>query len=137
MTGTEVELMPTEDAPSMARHALKAALEREGVPVSVLGRLLLITSEIVTTALTRPASDAAEPVRLNLDVDRRRVRIEVIDPRPRRRAGGRFTRAQYGMSFVILDRLSDRWGVMRGTDHSEAWSEVDLDDPATGLDPGR
>lgn len=133
MTATQLDLLPTEDAPSTARHALKRALEREGVPVAILGRLLLITSEIVTTALSRPTLRSDEPVRLEMDVDRHRVRVRIVDPRPRSRAGeGRFTRGQYGMSFIILDRLSDRWGMVREGDRSEAWSEVDLDEDLDG-----
>lgn len=119
--------MPTADAPSAARQALKGALERQGLPVAVLGRLLLIVSEIVTTALTRPVLAPDEPLHLSMEIDERRVRIEVRDHRARRRSlEGRFTRSQHGMSFVILDRLSDRWGLVRGPDRSEAWSEVDL-----------
>lgn len=126
LTTTCLDLRATDNAPSAARHALKAALA-DDVPTDVLGRVLLIASEMVTTALGR-RSDGAEVLQLRLEADAGRVRLTVVDPRPpRETGGGRFTTPVHeGLTFVILDRLSDRWGIERSLDGATVWSEVDL-----------
>jgi anti-sigma regulatory factor (Ser/Thr protein kinase) len=108
------------DAPAAARAALEDL--RPLLDPVVLGRLRLVTSELVTNAVRHgPGS----PITLHVEVlDRDRVRGEVVDDggpgslphpvAPRGPDGG------YGLH--VVDGLAQRWGVYEGSTH--VWFEL-------------
>jgi anti-sigma regulatory factor (Ser/Thr protein kinase) len=112
-------------ASSAARQALKRELEAR-VSTDVLGRALLIVSEMIALAVDRPATGQA-PLHLCVEADAERVRVTVVDTGgPGRDVNGRFSAPGLGgLPFTVLDRLSDRWGLVRSREGATAWSELD------------
>ena len=84
--------------------------------------VLLLTSELVTNACLHAGTDTHVTVRLLPDI----VRVEVVDgdahvPAPREAA----PEEPSGRGLMILDALSDRWGVDRLDEGGKrVWCEV-------------
>lgn len=87
--------------------------------------VLLVASELVTNAI-RYGTEPGDSVRVVLDADDLRTRVEVHDPvrrRPRRRA--KSLDCERGRGLVILDALCPRaWGVSDIPFGKSAWAEV-------------
>jgi anti-sigma regulatory factor (Ser/Thr protein kinase) len=108
------------DAPSRARHAVRAQLGAR-IPVARLSALLTVVSELVTNSVKygpgRPihlaialSKDGAVLGRVE-DGGRGRVAVrENVDP------------AEGGMGLRLVDAFTDRWGVEDGT--TTVWFEV-------------
>ncbi|MEU0115458.1 ATP-binding protein [Streptomyces bobili] len=86
---------------------------------------LLVTSELVTNSI-RYGTEPGDLVRLVLDSDDDRTRVEVHDPvrrRPRMRPVS--ARRDRGRGLLILDALCpDRWGVSDRPMGKAVWAEV-------------
>ncbi|MFD5255631.1 ATP-binding protein [Streptomyces bobili] len=86
---------------------------------------LLVTSELVTNSI-RYGTEPGDLVRLVLDSDDDRTRVEVHDPvrrRPRRRPVS--ARRDRGRGLLILDALCpDRWEVSDRPMGKAVWAEV-------------
>jgi anti-sigma regulatory factor (Ser/Thr protein kinase) len=130
---TQLALPPVLLLPSKPESA-KAAREfaREyvryhfpGVCDDHLDAVVLITSELVTNAI-RYGTEPGDLVRVVLDVDGGRTRVEVHDP-VRRRPRPRPESAQRGRGrgLVVLDALCpNRWGVRDIPFDKAVWAEV-------------
>jgi anti-sigma regulatory factor (Ser/Thr protein kinase) len=85
--------------------------------------LMLLVSELVTNACVH----GAEPVRVRLDVDQGRVRVEVEDGSPMmpevQRPDGRST---IGRGLLIVESLSRAWGAERVGAGKVVWAEVPI-----------
>jgi anti-sigma regulatory factor (Ser/Thr protein kinase) len=109
---------------SEARRYIRDELETSLESSKVLDAELL-TTELVANAIKHAEADGAE-IGLDIDVSPSTVHVRVEDQgrglatmetRPRPDATG-------GRGLVLVDRISDRWGVHPGTPHS-VWFELD------------
>ena len=123
-----VHFDPGPTAASAARHAL-TALEPDLGP-DLLDDVRLLVSELVTNSV-RHAGDAGISGSVTLDVKTTgdTVRVEVtdrgggFDPKPREPGQSKAS----GWGLYLVDRLADRWGVIRN--HvTRVWFEIDARD---------
>ncbi|WP_244177005.1 ATP-binding protein [Streptomyces albus] len=110
-----------------AREFLREHLEKH-VPAASADHVdtcLLVTSELVTYSI-RYGTEPGDHVRLVLDADDARTRVEVHDPvrrRPRRRPES--APRGRGRGLLILDTLcAGRWGVTDSPMGKAVWAEV-------------
>jgi anti-sigma regulatory factor (Ser/Thr protein kinase) len=120
-----IDLERDATAPSLARKALKAALEGR-VPVEALGRALLITSEIVTYSVQHGDRQARTLLHIAMEADEQRLRVAVSDRALAIPLSGVSARPTEGLRLVILERLADRWGMTREGSSVQLWFETDL-----------
>ena len=126
---TKIELPPTDEAPSLARHAFLNALaplldEPEIELIEVL------VSELVSNAIAHAGLGEEDSVLLHLALAPERVRVEVCD------GGAGFTRAELdkprtgpgGYGLTMVDRGASRWGIS-SDDGSCVWFECDREQP--------
>ena len=108
-----------------ARRAVREALG-EALPKRRLADVELLVSELATNSVRHAGCGETDEFSIRADVKPDRVRVSLSDPGhgfdvhtpqppPTGNAGG------YGL--VLLERLSDRWGVQRG-DGFAVWFEV-------------
>ena len=111
-------------AASAARNALLALESR--VDAQCLDDIRLLVSELVTNAVRHAGGPRGGEVALDVTIESARVRVEVADP------GGGFdpqprddemTRPG-GWGLYLVDRIADRWGVVRNT-FNRVWFEID------------
>lgn len=114
-------------APSSVRTARRAVLDAVGDTLHPdgLDAVLLATSEVVTNALEH----GAPPIELRLQCDDTRVRVEVRDASPlppRERSAAPGPAEVRGRGMVIVNRITDRWGIEELAEGKAVWFEVDL-----------
>jgi len=120
-------------AASAARNALMALEDR--IAPGVLDDLRLLVSELVTNAIRHAEGDTVGMVGLEVKIENDMLRVEVTDagegfePAPRTADQ---TKAS-GWGLYLVDRLADRWGVMRNR-LTCVWFELDC---ATSFTPQR
>jgi serine/threonine-protein kinase RsbW len=111
-------------APSDARRAVREAL-RGAVSPRTLGDAELLVSELTTNSI-RHADDGE--LSMEAAVRRDKVRVRVCDAgegfEARRRPGKADLEEAGGYGLVLLDRLADDWGVLRG-DRFCVWFELE------------
>jgi transcriptional regulator with XRE-family HTH domain len=107
--------------PTLARAALAATAV--GLPKAALDDASLLTSELVTNAVTHTSSGWVD-VAITLTTDRLHVRVSDADTQSLRpRSPG----PDGGWGLRLLAELSTRWGVERGDSGKAIWFELDLD----------
>lgn len=114
-----------EGAPRLARHAVRERLEGQ-VDHDTAYDIHVVVSELVANAVRHGGARGAGSVTVSLTLAPDRVRVEVEDPgpgfeppkRPRTLESGG------GRGLVLLERMTSRWGVSRGS-ASRVWFEVD------------
>ncbi|NUT56541.1 MAG: ATP-binding protein [Thermoleophilia bacterium] len=115
------------------REELKDALPRRR-----LADVELIVSELATNSIRHAGCDDAEELAMEAQVQRDRVRVRLFD------SGEGFeahspsppaTGDEGGYGLLLLDRLSDRWGVQRDGRFS-VWFEVQRERLPFGDDHG-
>ena len=108
-------------APSEARHALDRF--DSDVEAGLLRDVKLIVSELVTNSVRHSGSD--EPIVLRAWVRPGGLKVEIADGgfgfEPRTVGDGAVDEG--GRGLLILESLSDRWGVTRDG-HTRVWFEV-------------
>ena len=111
-----------------ARLAVREEL-RGALPRRRLADVELIVSELATNSVRHSGCGDADELSMEADVDDDRVRVRMSDPgagfevhTPRPPSSG----SSGGYGLVLLDRLSDRWGVQRDGRFS-VWFEVQRD----------
>ena len=117
----DLELPSTAAAPASARSALERIAGR--VPAARLRDVRLLVSELVTNAVRHSDGDG---VRLVVALANGVLRVEVHDP------GRGFSRRQpssdpmraSGWGLVLVEELSDRWGV-DDSPRTRVWFEMD------------
>jgi anti-sigma regulatory factor (Ser/Thr protein kinase) len=119
-----VQFQAGPSAAAWARNALTAVEHR--LDSDLMADVRLLVSELVTNSVRHSHMTAGEPVGLDVSVDSRGVRVEVLDsgggfdPRPRDR--GRSEPGGWGL--LLVEKLADRWGVARN--HlTRVWFEID------------
>jgi anti-sigma regulatory factor (Ser/Thr protein kinase) len=124
-----VQLAGGPDAARAARAIVDALAP--SLPSALHDDLKLLVSELVTNAVRHAGATEAGRISLGLSQTDQVLRVEVEDygpgfepgppvPRPDRTGG-------YGL--VLVDRLSDRWGV-EGARPTRVWFEMDTGRPS-------
>jgi anti-sigma regulatory factor (Ser/Thr protein kinase) len=98
----------------------------DALPQPRLADVELLVSEIATNSVRHAGCDESGELAMEADVEQDRVRVRLSDRgrgfdvhTPTPRAGG----AAGGYGLVLLERLSDRWGVQH-KDGFSVWFEV-------------
>jgi len=101
----------------------------DALPGRRLADVELLISELATNSVRHAGCDESDELAMEADVRPDRVRVRLSDPgrgfeaqSPRPPAAG----ATGGYGLVLLERLSDRWGVQRD-DGFTVWFEVERD----------
>ena len=119
-----------EGAPRLARHAVRERLEGR-LDEETAYDIHVMVSELVANAVRHGGAEGGDAVTVSLTLAPDRVRVEVEDPGPGfepprrpepRESGG-------GRGLVLLERMTDRWGVSR-EGASRVWFEVDCPEDA-------
>jgi len=122
---------PNLDAPRKAREAVDFVASDLAAEKLFAARLL--ASELVTNSV-KYGSDTGATIGLAIEVDRKRLRVEVRDG-----ASGSpelvASDASGGYGLLFVDRLSSRWDTEREGAGNVTWFEIDL--PAPGARPDR
>jgi serine/threonine-protein kinase RsbW len=124
----EIELTVAADrtAACEARHAVAGcglvAAEQEPT-------LLLLVSELVSNSVRHAGMDAAERIRLRARSADACAYVEVCDPGrsgqiPQKRDKHADVLEPGGFGLVLVDEMSDRWGVHCRPDHTCVWFEL-------------
>ena len=111
-----------------ARRAVREELQG-ALPKRTLADVELIVSELATNSVRHAGCEDADELSMEADVQPDRVRVRLYDPgtgfeahQPKPPSSG----SAGGYGLVLLDRLSDRWGVQRENGFS-VWFEVQRD----------
>ena len=108
-----------------ARRAVREELQ-DALPHPRLADVVLIVSELATNSVRHAGCDESGELAMEADVEQDRVRVRLSDrgrgfdvhtPAPPTRG------ATGGYGLVLLERLSDRWGVQH-KDGFSVWFEV-------------
>ena len=102
----------------------------EALPPRLLRDLLLVADELVTQALLVGHLDPArDMIIFELDAGRFDVTLAVEDPSDAFRPRSPTRREEQGLGLVIIERISDRWGVERVGHVTRTWASFTV--PAT------
>jgi anti-sigma regulatory factor (Ser/Thr protein kinase) len=121
-------------APAKARHAARALQASPATRET----LEMLVSELVANAVLHAGLTQEDPVSVHITSRADRIRLTVRDPgpgfEPPSRNGGDLL-APGGRGFVIVDALSDTWGIERDRHGCTVWCELTVDErPAEALD---
>jgi anti-sigma regulatory factor (Ser/Thr protein kinase) len=115
-------------AARVARQAVREEF-KDALPHRRLADVELIVSELATNSVRHSGCGDADELSLEAKVEADRVRVRLFDPgegfdahTPRPPSSG----SAGGYGLILLDRLSDRWGVQRNGRFS-VWFEVQRD----------
>jgi len=120
-------LLPVRaEAPAMARRFLTAFIAEE-LPSEMRENAELLTSEVVTNSVRHAGQSAEDGIGVELALSDDHLRVSVtddgpgfepdLDASPRERTMG-------GFGLALVDRISDRWGVIRNG-QNVVWFELD------------
>jgi anti-sigma regulatory factor (Ser/Thr protein kinase) len=120
----DLELPRELDSAAAARHAVDQLSDR--LPDDQLGDVRLLVSELVTNSLRHAKLGDADRIRLAVDVNEARVRVEVSDPGPgfEPESPADDPETAEGWGLYLVSTLSDRWGVETGA-NTRVWFELD------------
>jgi anti-sigma regulatory factor (Ser/Thr protein kinase) len=116
--------LPAE--PHSAKVARDSVAGLDGHLGAVFGDVVLLISELVTNSVRHAGLDASQPLQLSVATDGDTVRIVVRDPGP----GFRPPKAPDdpahvgGWGLVLVEQLSQRWGVERLDGATVVWCEL-------------
>ncbi len=118
-------LPAAERAAGLARRATRKTLDAWAAGYLEETATLLV-SELVANAV-RHARTGRSPLELRLEITRNWLRIEVLDadprpPQPRIPA----ELDESGRGFVLIEALSDKWGVCSTPSGKAVWAELDI-----------
>lgn len=120
----------------MSHHVLEAGTDATGearehvrndlgttLPAGKVADAQLMTSELVANAVQHASLEAGATIGLDITVAAGSINISVVD------AGAGFAHEEGdrdfgGWGLVIVEHLSDRWGIRQGHPHS-VWFEID------------
>lgn len=125
MTEISTQLPPLAEAPAMARHVL-AEFVAEALPPEMLEDAALLTSEVVTNSVQHAGLSTGEGIGIKLVLSDDSLRVSVTDPGPGFEPDLAPTLEQEmgGWGLALVDRVSDRWGVIRNRPNV-VWFELD------------
>ena len=119
------QLPGTASAPAGARAFLEGAVSSY-VSEEVLSVARLLVTELVTNSVVHAAMPAGSPIRVEIEIEDSRLRVEVLDPgfeppdlRPVRRADS-------GFGLHLVDELADGWGSEHDGRGTCVWFELSI-----------
>ena len=120
-------LLPVRaEAPAMARHVLSEFIA-EALPLEMLENAALLTSEVVTNSVRHAGLSTDQGIGMELVLSEDVLRVSVTDAGPGFELdldAPTLERDMGGFGLVLVDRLSDRWGMIRNR-HNVVWFELD------------
>jgi anti-sigma regulatory factor (Ser/Thr protein kinase) len=123
--GAEAMRFPVRpEAATMARTAIEDMLT--SVPRSVLFDAQLLTSELVSNAVRHAGLGPEDAVGLTIALTPDRLHVGVLDDGPGFEAAAHRPDSVGGWGLLLVETVSDRWGVIRGRRTNEVWFEIDL-----------
>jgi anti-sigma regulatory factor (Ser/Thr protein kinase) len=123
--GAEAMRFPVRpEAATMARTAIQDVLP--SVSPSVVSDAQLLTSELVSNAVRHAGLGPEDTVGLTVSFTPDRLHVGVLDNGPGFEAAAHRPDAVGGWGLLLVETLSDRWGVIRGQRTNEVWFEIDL-----------
>ena len=115
-------------AARVARQAVREEF-KDALPRTRLADVELLVSELATNSVRHAGCGEADELSMEAEVEADRVRVSMFDPgagfdehTPALPANG----GSGGYGLLLLDRLSDRWGVQRDG-RFNVWFEVQRD----------
>jgi anti-sigma regulatory factor (Ser/Thr protein kinase) len=119
------QLPSRPEAVARARRALDPLADR--MSPERVAELRLLVSEVVTNSIRHAATDADQRVCLTARLAGDRVRVEVEDAGPGfvPPPGGPRPREDHGWGLMLVDALSERWGVEHNG-RTTVWFELPL-----------
>jgi anti-sigma regulatory factor (Ser/Thr protein kinase) len=119
------EVLARPEAAAEARHALVGL----ALPESTRHTLALLVSELVTNSVRHAGLSGSDPIQVDVTNGRADVRATVHDGGPgftRSSAGSSDPLEPGGQGLVIIDALSDAWGVDCDDDGCTVWCQFAL-----------
>ena len=115
------------DAPARARQIVTVTI---GVALAeeVTYHASLLTSELVTNSVLHGQTGVEDEIELALSWDVDRVRLEITDEGPGFQASARDPERPGGWGLVLVEAMSDRWGIERG-ERTRVWFELEAAGP--------
>jgi anti-sigma regulatory factor (Ser/Thr protein kinase) len=123
MSDITITLPAVPDSIPIARHTLDRLADAIEPPL--LDNIRLLVSEVVTNSIRHGHSEGI--VDLRVDVNRRRVRVEVEDHGPGFAPSvgvADLPERSSGWGLLLVDRLAHRWGVVTSRT-TTVWFEID------------
>ena len=121
-------------AVAKARHTVRAL----AVDASARKTLELLVSELVGNSIRHAGLTPQDPVSVHITAGIDRVRVAVRDPGPGFEApplDGGDPLVPGGHGYVIVEALSDAWGIDRDADGCTVWCELEVDErPGDAID---
>ena len=120
----DLSLPPERQSARAARRFIESCLAE--CDQRVRSDIMLMVSELITNAIQHAGPhDPAIHVGLHLELRDDRVRVEVSDQSPALPVVGVGDVASpSGRGLILVDQLSNRWGVERGASGKTVWVEV-------------
>ena len=115
-------------AARVARQAVREEF-KDALPRRRLADVELLVSELATNSVRHAGCGEADELSMEAEVEADRVRVSLFDPGTgfeQHAPAPPATGGSGGYGLVLLDRLSDRWGVRRDGAFS-VWFEVQRD----------
>jgi anti-sigma regulatory factor (Ser/Thr protein kinase) len=117
---TEAAFTPDLSSPRAARRFVAEALEGTNLPVDLI---VLLVSELATNAVLHARTDYV--VRLAVDADHERARVEVEDANERPPSIAHTPpEATSGRGLQLVQKLAESWGVEGRTAGKLVWFEL-------------
>ena len=120
-------LLPSlAEAPAMARRFLSEFIA-EVLPSEMRENAALLTSEVVTNSVRHAGQSLGDGIGVALVLSDDRLRVSVTDDGPGfepRLEGAARGQDMGGWGLFLVDRLADRWGVIR-SQPNVVWFELD------------
>ena len=115
------------DAPARARQIVTVTI---GVALAeeVTYHASLLTSELVTNSVLHGQTGVEDEIELALSWDADRVRLGITDEGPGFQASARDPERPGGWGLVLVEAMSDRWGIERG-ERTRVWFELEAARP--------
>ena len=112
------------DSASMARTVIRDELP-EGLPPPVVADAELLTSELVSNSVRHAGLRPGDALDLSVQLRPELLRVGVLDDGSGFEKGVVSRDKLGGWGLVLVEAISDRWGVNRGN-RTEVWFEIDL-----------
>lgn len=123
-----IRLEASHQAPSAARQAVSSACKRQGLPVELCNDAALLTSELVTNAV----SHAKSAPTLRIDLWAGGIRVAVDDQhsdKPKQQAVND-PNSENGRGLLLVESLASRWGTEMVAGGKQVWFEIRAQQPA-------
>jgi two-component sensor histidine kinase len=120
MEEVNVKVQPSVNAPGLSRSRLAPMKQVLG---SRYDDVALVVSELVSNSVRHGSPQGIE---VKVSTRDGRIRIEVTDDGPGFAVDA--PRGE-GLGLTIVERLADRWGMQKGSQHFTVWAELGLETP--------